>query len=257
VGAITSENDGQAWRGPSETGQGSCPQSAPTHLLDLLNAAPVASLRGFAQHRLELERGVRVDGCWEPWKTGCAVDWDAWSAIAAFVAAFIALRIAGRDRHERRDSERAEAESLALLINSEILGATARLRTILILLYQGGDLDAAATRLASDRRTQIATSNALRGIGLPEARAAVPRLHTMSKSCRLAVILAVIAANVTRIMSDTLKASESSELVDIGFTLAEEYIEDLEGLTEKLAMAESETSKVSGGAGRHFYRPRR
>jgi hypothetical protein len=56
-----------------------------------------------------------MDGCWEPWLYGCAIDWEAWGAIATMLATIVALSLGvtafKRDDLRRKHIARAHASS--------------------------------------------------------------------------------------------------------------------------------------------------
>lgn len=61
-----------------------------------------------------------MDGCWQPWLVGCAIDWDAWAAIGTLAAVVVALMLSGRDRRDRRRAEAAEARLVATVALIEL-----------------------------------------------------------------------------------------------------------------------------------------
>lgn len=71
-----------------------------------------------------------MDGCLAFWERGCVIDWQAWGAVATFIAAFVALRVAGRERRDRIAAEHAEAKVMAQVLSQGIRADRDRLHRL-------------------------------------------------------------------------------------------------------------------------------
>ncbi|HFK2915647.1 TPA: hypothetical protein ACGY79_000874 [Stenotrophomonas maltophilia] len=73
-----------------------------------------------------------LDGVSQCWWLGskCLVDWDAWSAIGTFFAAFLALQISLREQRRRREEALERALGLSTLLEPDVQEWHERIRKL-------------------------------------------------------------------------------------------------------------------------------
>lgn len=78
------------------------------------------------------QRMSMLDGVSQCWWLGskCLVDWDAWSAIGTFFAAFLALQISLREQRRRREEALERALGLSTLLEPDVQEWHERIRKL-------------------------------------------------------------------------------------------------------------------------------
>lgn len=134
-----------------------------------------------------------MDGCWAFWEKGCAIDWQAWSAVGTFAAVFAALLIAFVEIRTRKRAEVQEARIVASMLGHEYLAVGTRLAGILHDLMSA-EPTATTFAVALNHNSAFRTS-ALRRMtnsaNLPRTEAALPRLHVLPESVAGEILHAV------------------------------------------------------------------